>query len=155
METISRYLRHGTAFPEERREQTSVFQLGGYDSPMAAKLTMMGLTVAGVPVTVSTFPGRHNARGHWLGYGHERLAAVLNPETSFELTHPAGFAYRFALAAEECRHLWAIVHANDRPAAIEELQPLAESRFDGPVLVAATQTAAQAITRSPRPTQPR
>jgi molybdopterin/thiamine biosynthesis adenylyltransferase len=116
---------------------------------MAAKLAVIGLTIAGIPATVSTFPGRHKAGGHWTGFSHDRLVETLNAEVSFHLAHPDNLPYQLGRVAERCSNLWGIVHANDPVAAMEELEPLAHCRFDGPVLVATSGGLGTLVVRYP------
>ena len=115
----NRYRRHGEAFPDSRRLQTALAELGGESAPWTSRFLITGAAAAGLPQIQSDYPGGFCGGDHWLFDSHDRLIATINDQVQFDFVDPAPamLSRRLTRLASSFPNTWLVVHGN-RPTAV-------------------------------------
>ena len=130
----SRYLRQANAFPDDRRRQTLVAELGGLQSPPASMFLKAGAAAAGVARVAADFHGVPQG-SHWLLGSHELLVRSLNAEVGYEYLDSQAVHIDLQPLAAAHANGWAVVHAASGQQMRQSLQQLRQMGLSMPILL--------------------
>ena len=144
-----RYQRQQNVFPNERRAQTFIAEVGGEHAPLASTLLKAGAAAAGVAKVWSDYHGSSGDGRHWLLGDHDVLVRTVNDDVEYDFLDPT-FLHDDLEVVMSCHdNGWAVVHVNDPAGALAAVEQLLD--LEVPVLLSLSASGGVVVERHPNP----
>jgi len=130
-----RYLRQVNAYPEVRRQKSTLAIFGADANYFSGMSVLAGAAAMGIPVVSSDYHGPESS-GHWLAGSFPDMVQKINPDVHYGYLDPDVPAVDLNNLIENYENSWAVVFLNNIAYANHVLMALASANLNMRVILA-------------------